>query len=321
MMRKTNKTVKSPIVSIIIPCYNSEYYIAECIDSVLAQNYKNIEIIVIDDGSTDNSLDILNNYKGITIYTQKNSGACVARNRGIKNSRGKYIKFLDSDDFLEPGVIAKQVKLAETLADNTIVYGDYYELRDDRKVYRNLFKPFSDQTSRLIIGYILTATPLHRKWMLEQVDGFDERFKNSQEWNLHIRLSSEGFIFYHHKLPILTYRIHDSADRISILKNKDENHILYEIQKTEMTKERISGNATGDIDAALAMKYWTIARKLYRSGDLDKAKLYVEKSKSISKNYKKYWTIKRRIFYKLFGFTATEKMVVAINILRKDRFI
>jgi glycosyltransferase involved in cell wall biosynthesis len=93
-------------VSIIIPVYNTEDYIADTIDSIVNQMLSNIEIIIVDDGSTDKSPQILENYKQkdprIRIISQKNQGVSVARNRGIEEARGKYIYFMDSDDLLDP---------------------------------------------------------------------------------------------------------------------------------------------------------------------------------------------------------------------------
>ncbi|MCM3399455.1 glycosyltransferase [Oceanobacillus profundus] len=94
------------LISVVIPVYNVEDYIDECIKSVLNQTYKNVEIIVINDGSTDNSLKILENYAfkndNIILISQKNSGQSVARNKGIEVASGEYIYFLDSDDFILP---------------------------------------------------------------------------------------------------------------------------------------------------------------------------------------------------------------------------
>ncbi|MDO4752892.1 MAG: glycosyltransferase family A protein [Candidatus Saccharibacteria bacterium] len=93
------------LISIIIPVYNSEKYFSDCIESVLAQTYSNIEIIIVDDGSTDGTLKLCKQYakknKNIKLYRQKNSGAGVARLFGVKKSTGAYIIFLDSDDYLE----------------------------------------------------------------------------------------------------------------------------------------------------------------------------------------------------------------------------
>ncbi|MFD0047950.1 glycosyltransferase [Actinomycetes bacterium NPDC127524] len=96
--------MESPLISVIIPVYNVGKYISECLESVLNQTYKSIEMIVIDDGSTDQSLDIVKSfaekYSNIKVLTQCNSGQSVARNKGIECARGKYIYFLDSDDYI-----------------------------------------------------------------------------------------------------------------------------------------------------------------------------------------------------------------------------
>lgn len=95
-----------PLISIIIPVYNVEAYLEECLDSVLKQTYENMEIITINDGSNDKSLKILEEYSlqhnNITVISQKNSGQSVARNNGIKIAKGKYLYFLDADDFILP---------------------------------------------------------------------------------------------------------------------------------------------------------------------------------------------------------------------------
>jgi len=113
------------LVSIIIPCYNAEQWLREAIISCLNQTYFNIEIIVIDDGSTDSSLDVIRSYDNkITWETGPNRGGNYARNRGFKLSKGNYIQYLDADDYLLPEKIEKQVCfLNKTHAD--AVYGDW----------------------------------------------------------------------------------------------------------------------------------------------------------------------------------------------------
>ena len=100
-----NKIDYTPKVSVIIPVYNVEQYLRECLDSVVNQTLKEIEIICVDDGSTDNSLEILKEYakkdKRITVIVQKNLHAGVARNAGLTVAKGEYIHFLDSDDWLD----------------------------------------------------------------------------------------------------------------------------------------------------------------------------------------------------------------------------
>ncbi len=116
----------SPIkVSVIIPCYNVEKYLRECLDSVINQTLKEIEIICVDDGSTDSTPKILEEYAAkdsrFTILHQKNQFAGVARNNGMKIARGKYLSFLDSDDFFEPTMFEKMVRRAEDVDAEIVV--------------------------------------------------------------------------------------------------------------------------------------------------------------------------------------------------------
>ncbi|QKJ30442.1 glycosyltransferase family 2 protein [Mucilaginibacter mali] len=103
----------TPLVSIIIPLYNAEQYIAEAIRSALDQTWPNKEIIIVDDGSTDRSVDIIQKFDNeiIKIYKQRNSGAAAARNFGLKQSVGQYIQFLDADDIISPDKIESQMAL------------------------------------------------------------------------------------------------------------------------------------------------------------------------------------------------------------------
>jgi glycosyltransferase involved in cell wall biosynthesis len=101
-----------PLVSICMPCYNAGRYVAEALESVLAQTYPNVEIIVVNDGSKDDSGVVLESYrrKGIKVIEQENKGQCAAANRAFAESKGDYIKFFDADDILSPGFIEAQMK-------------------------------------------------------------------------------------------------------------------------------------------------------------------------------------------------------------------
>lgn len=113
-------------VTIIIPVYNVEKYINECVDSIIQQSYYNLEILLIDDGSTDNSLKILKQYSHkdtrIKILTQKNKGAAIARNFGLSIATGKYVIFLDSDDYFETTLIKKSVDKAEEFNADIVIF-------------------------------------------------------------------------------------------------------------------------------------------------------------------------------------------------------
>lgn len=154
------------MVSIIIPVYNVSEYIGQCFDSILGQTYKDIEVIAIDDGSTDNSLDIINMYKdkfyNMKILIQENKGQAEARNIGLKNANGEFILFIDADDFLNESMIEKLVyKINESNADIAICsYYEYYEEKDKklREVDYNIKDKTllsSDEVIDMILNYKL----------------------------------------------------------------------------------------------------------------------------------------------------------------------
>jgi len=106
--------MSTDLVSVVIPCFNAEAYIADTLDSVFAQNNAELEIIVVDDGSTDDSISILNRYRErIRLLTQPNMGVSAARNRGTEIASGYYIQYVDSDDLLAPDTIEKRIALMQ----------------------------------------------------------------------------------------------------------------------------------------------------------------------------------------------------------------
>ena len=120
------------LVSVIIPVYNSEEFLRESIDSVLNQTYQNLEIIAVNDGSTDNSQKILNEYSDkITIISQSNQGLAAALKAGIEKINGKWIKWFSPDDILYPNAIETLLKEAKKLPENTIVYSNW-EIIDEK---------------------------------------------------------------------------------------------------------------------------------------------------------------------------------------------
>lgn len=124
-------------VSIIIPVYNGERYVSEAIDSVLNQTYKDFEIIVIDDGSKDDTLNILRMYgEKIRWESQENKGQASAINEGIKMAKGKYIAYLDADDVCLPERLKIQVKYLDEHPDVGLVYADFYQTDENGKIRR-----------------------------------------------------------------------------------------------------------------------------------------------------------------------------------------
>ena len=123
---------KESTVSVIIPAYNAESYIERGINSVLNQTYKNVELIIVDDGSIDNTFNLIkdkyNTHKNIKLFKQKNSGVSAARNKGLELAEGDYCVFLDADDFLEINAIEMLLKQSY-LNDGTFIICDFYSIK------------------------------------------------------------------------------------------------------------------------------------------------------------------------------------------------
>jgi len=125
-------------VSIVIPVYNGVDFLRESIDSVLNQTYQNIEVIIVDDGSTDNSLDVLKKYSDrINIISQPNQGLTTALNIGIEHAHGKWFKWFSPDDILYPEAIETLVKIGNSFSQDTIIYSNWEMIDEDGKKLRN----------------------------------------------------------------------------------------------------------------------------------------------------------------------------------------
>jgi glycosyltransferase involved in cell wall biosynthesis len=189
---------EQPLVSIIIPCYNAERWLSHAILSCLEQTYRPIEIIVIDDGSTDGSLDIIKSYdKALTWETGPNRGGNAARNRGFALSKGAYIQFLDADDYLLPEKIERQVRfLEETGAD--VVYGDWrkqFHHPDNTITFSEVYRPGAHQDMlQMLLATWLTAsfTLLLRRDAFILSGGWDEIIQAMQEQDLYLSLTIAG---------------------------------------------------------------------------------------------------------------------------------
>ena len=130
--------MEQPLISIIVPIYNGEKYLSRCIESLLQQTYKNVELILVNDGSSDSSLAICREYAAkqacIVVIDQQNAGVSTARNRGLEQARGAYVTFVDCDDWVEKEMLAKLYKHLSTSQVDLAMIG-YKEISDSGKVH------------------------------------------------------------------------------------------------------------------------------------------------------------------------------------------
>lgn len=214
----------SPVVSIVIPTYNCALYIAETIASVLNQSFKDIELIVVDDGSTDATRDIVASFgQPVRLVTQANAGVCVARNRGISEAAGKYICLMDHDDYWFPHKLARQVSILEQQPETGVVYSSFILWHRDESTGQfpspDSFdlNTYLDDTVPEFSGWIyhqflidcwmLTSTAMFRAEIFDQCGLFDESLPYSEDWDLWLRIS-RSYPFVQLRRPTTLYRQH-----------------------------------------------------------------------------------------------------------------
>jgi glycosyltransferase involved in cell wall biosynthesis len=188
-------SVKEITVSVIIPSYNSGHFVTEAIDSILSQTFKEFEILVIDDGSTDNTKEVLEAYGDkIRYLPKKNGGVSSARNFGIENAKGKYIAFLDADDVWMPEKLEKQVDLMEANREIGLCYAATQKVDAELNYLSSIpANTYKDYTESLLLNLNIVAgscsSAMARREILEQTDGFDSKFTTYADWEFWLRLS------------------------------------------------------------------------------------------------------------------------------------
>lgn len=209
------------LVSIVIPCFNGEMFVAQAIDSALAQTYPDVEVIVVDDGSTDGSLDAIRAFgPRISWRARPNAGACAARNDGLELARGEFVQFLDADDVLLPDAVARRVA---AFSDATgAVFGERVPVDPHGAPLPAYRSPHPSRAWEeigwapyVIATNIHTLEPLHRRSWACMVGGFDESFPQSQEPDFHLRLLLAGCVFEYLPGAVGGFRQHPAAGRVS----------------------------------------------------------------------------------------------------------
>lgn len=197
--------MEEPLVSVIIPCYNAADYVEDALRSVGNQTYSNIEIICVNDGSTDLSGELINSFMSkydgeMQVHTTENRGGSAARNVGLKHATGEYIQFLDADDILRENKIEEQMTVLLE-SDDDAVLSDYQMWSNDLLTLLEIrrFANFSlNPLYAAITGVISTQNPIYKKSILEKHGGYEEKLPAAQDWELNLRLVLEGVKFCYH---------------------------------------------------------------------------------------------------------------------------
>jgi len=254
-------------VSVIIPTYNSARFLTEAIDSVLAQSFKDFEILVIDDGSTDETKAVMQRYGSPVRYIyQANAGVAAARNRGIELSRGKYVAFLDADDAWFADKLETQLDALAKHADCRACYSaftvaDHHMNSIDIRRSNRQGRAIDDLLS---LGNLIgtPSTVLCERPLFEAVGGFDPEMSQCADWDMWVRIASHTEFLYIAE-PLVKYRQHDgNMSRSASLLESDSLRVL----EKGFAMTGLTARQRGRRRAAFARNYMVLAGAYFQAG-------------------------------------------------------
>ncbi|WP_372519746.1 glycosyltransferase [Candidatus Ruminimicrobiellum ovillum] len=210
----TNK----PLISIMMPTYNNGKYIKQAIESIYAQNYDNIEIIVVDDGSTDNTKEILKQYKDIKYFYIEHKGIPFARNVALENSKGEYIAFCDSDDYWLPNKINKQMQYFKDHPNCEIVFTKYENFFENENLKTNRRAVYEKKVEDVFKQYLPSS--IVKKSLFDKYGFFDENFNVSEDTEFLYRIFKKG-IKVNNIIPEVLYKRRIHGKNVSLKYNTD----------------------------------------------------------------------------------------------------
>jgi glycosyltransferase involved in cell wall biosynthesis len=209
--REDRKPADTPLISVIIPSYNQGHFLHEAIESVIAQTYPHVEVVVIDDGSMDNVEEIAQRYPGVRCVRQENQGLAAARNTGLRRSRGEYLVFLDADDRLMPKALETGLTAFAAHPESAFVTGHCRPMTVDGTPFPPSEEACADGDYYLALlskCFIYPpATVMYRRSVFETVHVFNTDVSPCADYDLYLKIAREFPIHCHHQL-VAEYRKH-----------------------------------------------------------------------------------------------------------------
>lgn len=290
-------------MTVVVPCYNAEAFVGEAVESALGQTYRNVEVIVIDDGSTDESLGVIKSFGArVRKVSTPNRGACVARNLGVELAEGEFVQFLDADDLLLPDKIERQVRHAKEIGScalsicfgRTDIGNRYLDWQ-----YGRVYPRERDPVDFALSGVLPTTAPLHSRSNLLSIGGFDSVLPCAQEFDLHLRLVCSGIRLS--QIPEMLFIVRRQPGSISSDSLKVTRQKFYILGKaTEMLRSR--GGLTPQRSQWLGIAYANAALELDLRGYPDEAASYLREAQALCpKSEILAWTTEWRPFVRVFG--------------------
>jgi glycosyltransferase involved in cell wall biosynthesis len=262
-------------VSVVIPAFNAGRWIAGTLDSVYAQTFRDFEVVVVDDGSDDNTAEVLAACeRGVRYIRKDNGGENSARNAGVREARGRYVAFVDADDFWMAEKLEQQIKVLEVDSDRAWVYSDALIYEDDvaaivGRIGRKTTLHSGDILEKLILSnFIAMSTSVVRRSAFDAVGAFDESLRQGGDWDMWLRLAAKYSAFVVDQ-PLTVYRRHlssatgvmDLPRRLTDLFKVLDRALVLEPERLGPLKDR-----------AVANLYAGHAQWLLRRGDISLAR-------------------------------------------------
>jgi glycosyltransferase involved in cell wall biosynthesis len=249
------------VVSVIIPTYNSAAFLREAIQSVLSQTYVDFEVVVVDDGSTDNTESEVHSFGDRVCYVkQQNQGAGAARNHGINRSRGKYVAFLDADDLWLPGKLCEQIPLLDRDPELGLVYSDWSVVSEQGETEPSYLRGQPAAGGYVFdelvqCGFILTSGTIVRRSCLDDVGFFDETLSIAQDYDLWLRICYRWKIALVNK-PLVIKRNRDGNLSSNLIKTAVERIVLFE--KALKDYSDMTPRSRRLVRRQVALNYWDV---------------------------------------------------------------
>ncbi len=318
---KVKETTASDIkISVIIPCYNVDKYIDECLQAVYAQELLPLEVICVDDGSTDRTIEILQKYKALypdnfhLLINDGNRGATYSRNRGLSMAQGEYLNFFDADDLMLPYKLKHQTELLESLEEKPDILVSscikrYIDGKEKNYIYYK-----QDQWNALMDAVLgVTTSNLFKRTKVLEINGWSENLKSSQEYDLMFRmLMADANVYFDTKIVCINRERESGSISKTDPKERWKRYIDLRIRIYEFLKS--SGKITPSIEQTFVNVLFTAIRIYYQYNKPEAIQLHNKyirplrmpsESNAISS---KYLTL-----YRVLGFAKAQQIVELIN--------
>ena len=296
------------LVSVIVPCYNVEDYIVNCLNSIYNQKYEHLEVICVDNNSNDSTLKILNSYrtrkKNLIVLKEDAKGACAARNTGLKIAKGQWIQFLDADDIILPNKIFHQIKLTLAHKVDFIVASSIIKIEEQAEYVKN---PGSDSLIALMnSNFGNTCANLFNKKSLELINNWNEKLDSSQEYDLMFRLIKSNCKFLIDSVPLTIINSRDYG-QISKMNPKKtwKQYVLLRIEMLKFIKDSNPEYFFKKQNELFQILFDSI-RILYKYDATKSVQLYKKHLKGHVPFKTQSTGFMYIIFFKFFGFQKTE---------------